>query len=62
MKQFSRWLIALYGHVLEISRAIEACADDLDNVVIMSIPGTETKSTEPEVKCSIYAVSETKSE
>lgn len=38
LKQFSQWLVAVYGHSRGVSRALRACASDLDNVVIIAIP------------------------
>lgn len=38
LKQFSRWLIAAYGHSMGVSRALQECANDLDNVAIIAIP------------------------
>ncbi|XP_052782970.1 glutamate receptor 3-like [Mya arenaria] len=38
LKKFSKWLIVIYGHTKGESRALEACADDLDNVAILAIP------------------------
>ncbi|WAR27385.1 GRIK3-like protein [Mya arenaria] len=38
MRQFSRWLVAVYGHSVGVSRALQACANDLDNVAILAVP------------------------
>lgn len=38
LKLFSRWLVAVYGHSRGVSRALQACAKDLDNVAVVAFP------------------------
>ena len=38
IKMFTRWLVALYGHNRSAELALQACANDLDNVAILAIP------------------------
>ena len=45
LKQFSRWLVAVYDHTPSDSRSLSACADDLDNVVVIAFPKYNTENS-----------------
>ena len=38
--------MAVYGHTYGVSHALQACADDLDNVVIVAFPEFRGTATE----------------
>ena len=46
LRSISRWLVAVYGHTYGVSRALQACADDIDNVVIVAFPEFHGTATE----------------
>ena len=45
LKLFSRWLVAVYDHMPSDSRSLSACADDLDNVVVVAFPNYNTEAS-----------------
>ena len=49
--------MAVYGHTYGVSHALQACADDLDNVVIVAFPEFRGTATE-EVFLLILSVPE----
>jgi len=38
IKMFTRWLVVLYGHNRSTALALQAFANDLDNVAIFAVP------------------------
>ncbi|KAL4220540.1 hypothetical protein ACF0H5_020938 [Mactra antiquata] len=38
LKKFARWLVVVYGQTRGVSNSLKACASQLDNVAILSIP------------------------